>query len=288
MKKLLFAFLAIALLLSGCADKPYVIVQVADAQLGFSAAEKSQRTGQAYVNDLSYESGYLNKAVDLINEMLPDAVVFTGDQVNYPDNEEQWEAFAGIISRIDGAVKVFHLPGNHDVHIGSEGVDSSPFTSRYGDDRFIHSDGNVILVGLNTNLIKSGDRLEEEQISWLKASLGGDEKDCVTVLFGHHPFFMTDIDEEDSYFPIMKDRRRFYFDMFAESGVDAVYAGHCHNSFEGEYKGIPMKTTTSVAFQIGDSRPSVRVIRIEDGRISDELVEICRNSLFFAGNLQSL
>jgi hypothetical protein len=35
-----------------------------------------------------------------------------------------------------------------------------------------------------------------------------------------------------------------------------------------------MKTTTSVAFQIGDAKPSVRVITVQNGIVSDELVEI--------------
>ena len=44
MKRLLATIFTVAVLLS-CADKPYVIVQIADAQLGFTAADKSQKEG---------------------------------------------------------------------------------------------------------------------------------------------------------------------------------------------------------------------------------------------------
>lgn len=45
--------------MAGCAQNPYVIVQVADAQLGFTAADVSQTNGTEYVNDLSFEVGHL-------------------------------------------------------------------------------------------------------------------------------------------------------------------------------------------------------------------------------------
>lgn len=272
--KEIFLSLLSAIMLVSCAGKPYVIVQIADAQLGFTAAERSQREGTPYVNDLTYEADCLSRAVAMVNGLKPDAVVFTGDQVNRPDNEEQWDRFAEIIADIDPSVKVFHLPGNHDVHFSDTNVDPSPFTQRYGEDRFFHSENGINLVGINTNLIKYDDRLEEDQILWLRDVLVEAKADDVTILFGHHPFFMTDVDEPDSYFPIGKAKRRFYFDVFSDLGVDAVYAGHRHNNSKGEYAGIPMKTTTSVAFQIGDSRPSIRVITVDDGSVSDTLLPL--------------
>lgn len=270
----LFLCLFMAVLVSGCARKPYVIVQVADAQLGFTAADSCNKAGVPFVNDLRYESECLRRAVEYINGISPDAVVFTGDQVNYPDELLQWKTFDDIISELHPSIKVLHLPGNHDVLFSQGKMDPSPFTERYGDDRFVHYDRGVRLVGLNTNLIKYDDPLETEQISWLKDVLNKRRPNEVTLVFGHHPFFMTGIDEPDSYFPIMSSKRHQYFSLFKEKDVDAVYAGHRHESFDSQYDDITMKTTTSVAFQIGDSKPSVRVITVQNGIVSDELVEI--------------
>lgn len=274
MKRAICFLAVLVLLFAGCSDRPYVIVQIADVQLGFTAADRCQREGTEYVNDMSYEVECFSKAVEYVNSIAPDAVIFTGDQVNQAGNEEQWEKFSELVSYVDPSVKVFHLPGNHDVRSGNAKVDSSPFTSRYGSDRFIHSEKGVNLIGINTNLIKESDSLELNQMEWLKDSMGKIAKDEVLLVFGHHPFFLTDVDEPDSYFPIMKDKRRLYLDLFSSLGVDAVYAGHRHESFEGEYSGMPVKTTTSVAFQIGKSKPSVCVIKISDGQVTDELVEI--------------
>ena len=273
MRKILLCFF-MAVFATGCAPKPYVIVQVADAQLGFTAADSCIRAGVPIVNDLRYESECLRKAVEYINGISPDAVVFTGDQVNYPNEEVQWTTFNDIISALNPSIKALHLPGNHDVLLSEGNVDSTPFTDRYSDDHFVHKGRGVKLVGVNTNLIKHNDPRESEQMLWLENALDKADSADVTLVFGHHPFFMTGIDEPDSYFPIMQSKRYQYFELFKEKDVDAVYAGHRHESFDSQYDGVPMKTTTSVAYQIGKSKPSVRVITVFKGVVTDQLVEI--------------
>ena len=62
--------------------------------------------------------------------------------------------------------------------------------------------------------------------------------------------------------------------MFRKHDVDAVFAGQHHDNAAGEYKGIPSVTTTSIAVQIGDSRPSIRVITVKDGNVSTELIPL--------------
>ena len=273
MRRLYFYILTFIVLVS-CAEKPYVIVQIADAQLGFTAADKSQKEGTEYVNDLTYEIDCLTKAVSIVNEIKPDAVVFTGDQVNRCNDSEQWDAFARVISEIDPAIKVFHIPGNHDVIISDGDVDTTPFTDRYGEDRFIHVDRGARLAGINSNLIKYNDPREAEQIGWMKDVLTKDTPEEVSIIFSHHPFFLKNIDEEDGYFQIQKDKRQEYFNICTELDVNALYAGHLHNDSVGSYEGIPVRTTTSVAFQIGPAQPSIRVITVSDGEVSDVLITV--------------
>ena len=270
----LFFYIRTFIVLVSCAEKPYVIFQIADAQLGFTAADKSQKEGTEYVNDLTYEIDCLTKAVSIVNEIKPDAVVFTGDQVNRCNDSEQWDAFARVISEIDPAIKVFHIPGNHDVIISDGDVDTTPFTDRYGEDRFIHVDRGVRLAGINSNLIKYNDPREAEQIGWMKDVLTKDTPEEVSIIFSHHPFFLKNIDEEDGYFQIQKDKRQEYFNICTELDVNALYAGHLHNDSVGSYEGIPVSTTTSVAFQIGPAQPSIRVITVSDGEVSDVLITV--------------
>lgn len=273
MKRLLATIFTVAVLLS-CADKPYVIVQIADAQLGFTAADRSQKEGTEYVNDLTYEIDCLTKAVAMVNEIRPDAVVFTGDQVNRHYDSEQWDSFAQVIAEIDPSVKVLHIPGNHDVIISEGNVDSTPFTERYAADRFLHVERGVRLVGINSNLIKYNDPREAEQMEWMKKSLVKDSSDEVSIVFSHHPFFLKDIAEDDGYFQIQKAKRQEYFNLCTELEVNALYAGHLHNDSEGSYEGLPVKTTTSVAFQIGPAQPSIRVITVQDSEVTDTLLNL--------------
>lgn len=267
-------FVISALFILSCSEKPYVIVQIADAQLGFTAADKSQKEGSEYVNDLTYEVDYLTKAVEMVNRLHPDAVIFTGDQVNRHYDSGQWDTFAQVIADIDPSVKVFHIPGNHDVVIAEGNVDSSPFTGRYGRDRFVHIDRGVRIIGINSNLIKYNDPSEGTQVEWLKESLTKENPGEVSLVFSHHPFFLKEIDEEDGYFQIQQSKRQDYFDLFTEMEVNALYAGHLHNNSEGSYESLPVITTTSVAFQIGPAQPSIRVITVQDGEVSDELINL--------------
>ena len=269
MKKIILSLLIAAAFLAGC-QKPYVIVQVADPQLGFDADVKFQESGGPYVDDLTYEMDYLNKAVAQINMIKPDAVVFTGDNVHQVMNDHQWHSFLASIGRIHSEIKTFFVPGNHDVLSTSRGVDIAPFAVYIGEDRFVYTDRGVRIVGLNTNFIKFDDGREEEQFEWLKKALKKDKASEVTLVFGHHPFFKEDIDEEDSS-QIQKAKRRRYFDLFKSNDVGAVYAGHLHTLREGEYEGIPMRTMTAAAYQLGEAQPSIRIITVSRKGIGDEI-----------------
>ena len=251
-------------------SKPYVIVQVADPQLGFDAEVKTGKPGSVYVDDLTYEVEYLQKAVLEINRMKPDAVVFTGDNVHRTTNEHQWYTWLSIIGRINSDIKTFFVPGNHDV-IAKEGlVDIAPFAVYVGEERFVYKERGVNLVGLNTNLIKFNDPREQEQFDWLKKALKKNKKSDVTLVFGHHPFFKENIDEADGSH-IQQAKRHTYFDLFKSMEVGAVYAGHLHDSREGEYEGIHMRTLTSAAYQLGDDQPSIRIITVSRKGIGDEI-----------------
>ena len=269
MKKLFYA-VAMAVIMASC-SRPYVIVQIADAQLGFTASDKCRAEGREYDENVSYELTYLKAAVEMVNEIRPDAVVFTGDQVHHAGNQVEWSAFRRAVSGISKDVKVFHLPGNHDIFVGYNGLNMQPFEERFGKTCFLHEDGNVRLIGLNTNLIKYDDPGENSQFEWLVASLQKSRKGQATLIFGHHPFFLEDIDEEDGYFQISKDKRKIYFDLFSKNDVDAVFTGHLHDNAAGEYKGIPSMTMTSVSRQLGGAQPSIRVITVSDGNVSSEI-----------------
>lgn len=258
--------------LASCA-KPYVIVQIADAQLGFTASDAFKAEGKEYEGDVSYEVKYLKQAIDMVNEIKPDAVVFTGDQVHNPGNSFEWSAFKTAVSAISKDIKVFHLPGNHDIHLGIDEVNMEPFEERFGKGNFVYDESDVKIIGLNTNYIKYNDPRENEQFEWLIEALKK-KKNQTTVIFGHHPFFLNDIEEGDGYFQIQKSKRKVYFNVFSKNDVAAVYAGHLHDSANGEFNGIPSYTSTSISVQLGDAQPSIRLITIDGGKVATEFVQL--------------
>ena len=273
MKKYIYMICAMVMAMA-CAEKPIVIVQIADAQLGFDAAVKGSVPGAEYVNDLTFEIECLRATVAKVNELKPDMVVFSGDQVHLPYDKEQWDAFMHGIADLDPSIKQYHIPGNHD-HILKDGTaDPQDFIGRFGADRFVAKKKNVNVIGINTSLIYFNSALEQDQMVWLEETLEATDEGDVTLIFGHHPFFCENIDEEDSHVQIAKSKRRHYFDYFKSKGVDAVFAGHLHDNAEGEYEGIPMLTATSSGYQLGSGPASIRVITIDNGRMSQELVPI--------------
>ena len=276
MKKLLL--LSTILAAASCSPKTFSIVQIADAQLGFDAAVKGQEPGAIYVNDLTYEKECFERAAKYIRNGEPEMIVFTGDQIHRPLDQEQWDAFGDLLTLLPDNAVVKHLPGNHDVLISEGKVDNTPFTSRYGEDRFVYQKGKFCIIGINSSLIKHNDPREEEQYEWLKTTLEEAGVNTIKVIFCHHPFFVSDIDEEDGHVAIAKDKRRKYFDLFADHGVSAVYAGHLHHSAEGEYRGVAMKTTTSAAYQLGEDKASVRLVVLKPGNgkhlVEDSMIEV--------------
>ena len=73
----------------------FKIVQISDIHLGTWTSKKP-----------------LQKAVDLINELNPDIILFTGDLVNYATNEAI--GYENILSQLKAKYGVFAILGNHD------------------------------------------------------------------------------------------------------------------------------------------------------------------------------
>jgi len=73
----------------------FKIVQISDLHLGSWTSQKP-----------------LQRAVDMINELKPDLVLFTGDLVNYATNETI--GFEDVLSQLKAKYGVFAILGNHD------------------------------------------------------------------------------------------------------------------------------------------------------------------------------
>lgn len=116
---------------------------------------RRQEPGATYVNDLTYEKECFERAAESIRGLKPEMIVFTGDQIHRPLDQEQWGAFGELLTLLPDNAVVKHLPGNHDLLISEGKVDCTPFTSRYGEDRFVYTKGWFCIIGINSSMISS-------------------------------------------------------------------------------------------------------------------------------------
>ena len=214
-----------------------IIMQVSDPQMGFYAHNR----------DMAYETRTLTKNVEAINRLRPDVVVFTGDYVHNAADESQWTEFLRIVAEINPCIKTLYLPGNHDVRLEEGSVDVEPYTKHLGTDRFCVRVNGILLTGINSDYLKDESR--------------------TSLVFAHHPFFLRQIDEPDGYSTISPEKRRRYFELFRETGVQTVFTGHLHDNAETSYDNIGMITTSAVGRPLGDAPSGVRIIVIKDRTI---------------------
>jgi 3',5'-cyclic AMP phosphodiesterase CpdA len=240
------------------------IIQVTDPQFGFFAENKS----------FDKETELYTKTILIINELKPDFVVITGDFVNNSKDTLQIKEFKRITSLIDMGSPVYLSPGNHDLGQSPSKDDFEFYFSNYGkgSDRFSFKQNNSTFIGFNSVIIKSekNSKDEKKQFRWLKRQLRKAKKSDNIVLFTHYPFFLHDFNEKVTYSNQSMEARNKYFRLFEKYGVDAIFAGHLHDNAEASYNGILMITTSAAGRPLGEAKPGVRLISIDNNSVQNE------------------
>lgn len=246
-------------------NRSFSFIQITDPQFGFISSNKG----------ISEESILYEKAVEKINSMQPAFVVITGDLVNDRSDKSQWDEFRRITGLIKPEIKVYFLPGNHDIGQNPEAADLELYKSMFGYERFSFSLKKVRFIGFNSSLIKAETPvLMDEQYNWLEKELAGNRGVKLTILFCHYPFFIKDPAEPENYSNIRPDTRRKYLDLFSQYGVDALFSGHLHYNASGKYAETDFITTSSVGKQLGKDLPGFRIIHVEGNKIRHEYIPL--------------
>ncbi|HEX2968330.1 MAG TPA: metallophosphoesterase [Bacteroidales bacterium] len=250
------------ILLFSCSEE-FKFVQVSDPQFGMISGNKG----------VSEETLLYIKAVEGINSVDPALVIVTGDLVNDRSDSSQLNEFKRITLRIK-TKKIYVTPGNHDVGNDPAKKDIEEFSEKFGSDRFSFSYKKCWFIGFNSNLIKSTDsNLEEEQYRWLQDELEKAKDAMYIFLFCHHPFFVNDPEEPEEYFNINPAQRKKYLDLFAEYGVDAVFAGHLHKNVSARAGNMKMITTSSAGKQLGNDLPGFRLVTVSRQGFTDTYIK---------------
>ena len=237
---------------------PFFFIQVTDPQFGMFESNKG----------FGKETELYEKAVTAINRLNPDFVVITGDLVNNKDDKSQISEFKRITAKINSKIPVYYSPGNHDIGQDPTQKDIDSFIANYGHDRFSFMHKKSLFIGLNSCIIKAKTPvLEQLQFEWLRKTLSENKKADHIIVFCHYPYFIKTFDEPDNYSNIPPDTRKKYLNLFKESGVNAVFAGHLHDNVSLRYENIDMIISGASGKSLSKDPSGIRIVLVYPDRI---------------------
>jgi serine/threonine-protein phosphatase CPPED1 len=244
-------------------NEPFFILQLTDPQFGMF--EKNI--------DFKKETLLYEKTVIGVNQLNPEFVVITGDFVHDQNSELQMNEFKRITAEINPDIPVYYTPGNHDIGLNPTNKTIKEYRKNYGKDRFSFIYNDCLFIGFNSGLIKADlPKAEKRQYKWLIRQLKKGRNAKQIILFCHYPFFIKSVDEPEDYTNIgIKDRKR-YLTLFKEYKVDAIFSGHYHNNAINSYYDIELVTTSAVGKPLGKAPSGLRIIIIENNKISHKYI----------------
>jgi serine/threonine-protein phosphatase CPPED1 len=268
MKRLIAAlllFTSLGLFLPGTpvrAAEPFFFIQLTDPQFGMFTGDR----------EFAQETANFEFAVATVNRLRPAFVVITGDLVNKPGDPSQIAEYQRILARLDPAIPVYNLAGNHDVENVPTPETIAAYTNIFGPDYFTFEQNGLFGIVLNSVLIHSPKHtaeLLEAQDRWLKAQLETAREKGARhiVVFQHHPWFLKTADEPDEYFNIPRERRSRYLALFREFGVKYLFCGHYHRNALARDQGFEVITTGPVGKPLGNDGSGLRLAIVKDDGI---------------------
>ena len=239
---------------------PFFFLQLSDPQFGFMDNNKS----------ISAET----EAVTAINQLKPPFVVITGDFVNNSKSKEQIAAYKSMIAQIDSSVKVYMIPGNHDIgKVSRASIDN--YKKNYGEPHFSFRYGDCAFIGIDSNIIKEEDKEREEvQFKWLEQELQKTKDARFKFVFTHCSVFLKRMDEPVNYSNFSLPMREKYVRLFQKYGVNAIFAGHLHNNAYGKVGNMEMITIGPVGKVLGTGYQGMNLVKVYPDRFISEFIAL--------------
>ena len=243
---------------------PFFFLQLSDPQFGFIDNNKS----------ISAETEAMNKVVTAINQLKPPFVVITGDFVNNSKSKEQIAAYKSMIAQIDSSVKVYMIPGNHDIgKVSRASIDN--YKKNYGEPHFSFRYGDCAFIGIDSNIIKEEDKEREEvQFKWLEQELQKTKDARFKFVFTHCSVFLKRMDEPVNYSNFSLPMREKYVRLFQKYGVNAIFAGHLHNNAYGKVGNMEMITIGPVGKVLGTGYQGMNLVKVYPDRFISEFIAL--------------
>lgn len=193
----------------------------------------SDRTG-------GHQPGIYGQIVHEVVRMRPDFVMTVGDMIEgYSEDtsrvKTEWDEYFSLIEPLE--IPVHFTPGNHDIWDSPSQV----LYERYvGDPYYSFTVEGVHFVILDASRWDTVGAFPLTQIDWLVDDLEANRDARHTLVFFHKPFWIE---------TIAQDKPDTLHSIFADYGVDAVFNGHYHDYFVGEFDGVKYTTVGSSGAQ---------------------------------------
>lgn len=173
--------------------------------------------------------GVYGETVEEIERMRPDFVMTVGDMIEgYTADTavlaKEWKEYDSLVAHL--SMPIYYTPGNHDITM-DEMQDS--YEKYAGKPYYSFDQRGIHLIILDNSRFEDVNDFPEEQLNWLIDDLEKNEHAQYKLVFFHKPFWSK---------TIVYGKPDTLHSIFKEYGVDAVFNGHFHTYFYGEYDGI--------------------------------------------------
>jgi 3',5'-cyclic AMP phosphodiesterase CpdA len=237
---------------------PKFFLQSSDPQFGMYTKDK----------DFVQETANFEFFIATANRLKPQFVVITGDLTNKAADADQIAEFHRIARKLDPSIKIYNVPGNHDVLNEPTAESLARYRKNWGPDYYTFDWNDMRGIVLNSSLIQAPVNVQAEadkQEQWLKQQLTKAKADGKRiVIFQHIPFFLKTADEPDQYFDIPRQHRSRYLALLHQYDVRYVFAGHYHRNSEGHDGDLDMVVTGAVGMPIGTDPSGFRIVRLDN------------------------
>ena len=236
---------------------PKFFIQASDPQFGMYTKDA----------DFVQETANFEFFVASVNRLKPQFVVITGDLTNKAADTDQIAEYHRIARKLNPAIKIYNVPGNHDVRNEPTAASLAQYRKNWGPDYYTFDWNDVRGIVLDSSLVQAPVNVQGEadkQEAWLKQELSKARSEGKRiVIFQHIPFFLVSADEPDQYFNIPKQHRARYLALFHQYGVHQIFAGHYHRNAGGRDGDLDMVVTAAVGMPIGPDPSGFRIVALD-------------------------
>lgn len=266
----------------------FFFIQLADPQFGLFAALsgaddafiETMRKRRLLIEKAPKTTGFANetklyrKAINAVNRLKPEFVVVCGDMINDSDDILQFNELMSITDELNENIPIWWVPGNHDVGNNLTYQSLATYRSRFGKDNYAFNHKGSRFLVLNSNVAFDPSKVPEEwdrQLSFLESALenpvpGGGP----TVVFTHHPLFLNDRYDSDSFLIIPTERRLVLFEMLKKHAVWGMFSGHWHRNNYANDENFQVVTSAAVGYPLGDDPSGLRIVKVYSNRIEHQ------------------